>query len=233
MLELTNIFKGVRMDRESAQNVVSQYLKDFYSFALRKCANTEDAKDLTQDIALSSFRALLKRDVENIPAYLWQIAHNSLANYYRGKERKGIGIPIHDLSDEIPSSDSDIGDYLDEQESIRNLQSTIAYLSKVQRQVIILHYYEGKTINEIGDILNIPSGTIKWHLYEARKDLKKGMMKMVNKNQLKFNPISFSIMGLSGSVGSMGGTGNFFRSILSQNIAYCVYREGKKYYRNC
>lgn len=34
-------------------------------------------------------------------------------------------------------------------------------------------------------------------------------------------------MRTNGSLGSMGATANFFRSTLSQNIAYCVWREGK------
>ncbi len=32
-------------------------------------------------------------------------------------------------------------------------------------------------------------------------------------------------MGLCGSVGTMGGIGNFLRSALTQNIVYAVYRE--------
>ncbi len=46
-------------------------------------------------------------------------------------------------------------------------------------------------------------------------------------SELKFNPVKFDIMGFSGSVGTMGGTGSFFRSSLSQNIAYSVHKSSK------
>jgi hypothetical protein len=46
-------------------------------------------------------------------------------------------------------------------------------------------------------------------------------------SELKFNPINFAICGTNGSVGTMGGNGNFFRSALSQNIAYSVLHEAK------
>ena len=43
--------------------------------------------------------------------------------------------------------------------------------------------------------------------------------------ELKFNPISFSIIGMSGYDGTMGAAINFFRSALSQNIVYCIYKK--------
>lgn len=215
------------MDRTTAEEIVRQYLDKFYGFALKRTANTQDAEDLAQEISLNCFRALLNTEPENIPAFLWRIARNALSNYYRGKTKSALGISIDELTEVLPSSDEDVSEAIVRQDSIRRLQSGIAYLSKVQRRVVILHYYEGKGIREISELLNIPSGTVKWHLFEARSDLKKGMERVNSPSELKFNPVRFSIMGLSGSVGTMGGTANFFRSTLSQNIAYSVYREGK------
>ena len=50
---------------------------------------------------------------------------------------------------------------------------------------------------------------------------------MKNVQMQQFSPVAFSRMGFCGSAGSMGGTSAFFRSALTQNIAYCVYREAK------
>lgn len=137
-----------------------------------------------------------------------------------------MGIPIDELGDVLPSSD-DVSEMIVNQDAIRRLQNEVAYLSKLQRKIVILYYYEHKSIREISDFLDIPPGTIKWHLFEARLELKKGMDCMNYQSELKFNPVKFSLMGLSGSVGTMGGTANFFRSTLTQNIAYSVYREAK------
>ena len=76
-------------------------------------------------------------------------------------------------------------------------------------------------------MLDIPTGTVKWHLFEAKSEMKKGMESMRNVSELKFNPIKFDLMGINGSTGTMGSTANFFRSTLSQNIAYCVWKESK------
>ncbi|MCH5212710.1 MAG: hypothetical protein J1G06_06830, partial [Oscillospiraceae bacterium] len=53
------------------------------------------------------------------------------------------------------------------------------------------------------------------------------METMRNSGELKFNPVKFGLMGFNGRVGTMGGTNNFFRSALTQNIAYCIRREAK------
>jgi len=46
-------------------------------------------------------------------------------------------------------------------------------------------------------------------------------------SELTFNPIRFDFCGTSGSVGTKGSNANFFRSALSQNIAYVTLRQGK------
>ncbi|CEN78263.1 Uncharacterised protein [[Clostridium] sordellii] len=77
-------------------------------------------------------------------------------------------------------------------------------------------------------MLDISKGIVKWNLFEAKKELKKGMEKMDSKiSGLKFNPIKLSFMGVNGSIGREGGTSNLFKITLTQNIVYHVYNDGK------
>ena len=215
------------MTRDNAEKITTEYMKPIYGFALKRCANTQDAEDLTQEICLKVFRSMsMRNDIEIVSKFVWTVAHNALANYYRGKQSGGIGICIDDLSELLPSDD-DVPEHIIRDETESRLHREIAYLSKLQRKIVIAYYYENKKQDKIAMELGIPLGTVKWHLFEAKKDLKKGLETMRTSRELKFNPIRFTIMGLSGSVGTMGGTSNFFRSILSQNIAYCVLRQAK------
>ncbi|MDF2586929.1 MAG: hypothetical protein K0S41_770 [Anaerocolumna sp.] len=214
------------MNTQQAEKIVTEYVKKIYGFALKKTVNLQDAEDLAQDITLKLYSSLLIKDVDNINAFVWCIAHNTLVNYYRGKAKRSVGIPFSELEDMLSGSDDPVENFV-EAEMIKQLQNEIAYLSKIQRRIIILYYYEGKKQGEIAEILSIPVGTVKWHLFNAKQKMKKGMETMRNVSELKFNPIKFNIMGFIGSVGTMGGTSNFFRSTLSQNIAYCAYHEAK------
>lgn len=215
------------MKREQAEKITTEYLKSIYGFALKRCANFHDSEDLTQEIVLKVFRVLLHRDdIEATDKFIWTVAHNSLANYYRDKTKMMVGVPIDELVNIIPLDD-DTASGIIERESIDRLHMEIAYLSKLQRRIVIDFYYENKKQEEIAKQLDIPLGTVKWHLFEAKKDLKRGMDIMRQPSELKFNPIKFELCGTNGSPGTMGANNNFFRSALSQNIVYAVWKEDK------
>lgn len=215
------------MKRDLAEKITTEYLKPVYGFALKRCANLQDAEDLTQEIVLRAFRALLvKDDLDSPEKFIWTVAHNALANYYRDKTKTAIGVPIDELAELLPSEDDTTAGII-EKESIDRLHREIAYLSKLQRRIVIAYYFENKKQEAIANELCIPLGTVKWHLFEAKKDLKRGMDIMRQASELKFNPIKFDLCGMNGSPGTKGANSNFFRSALSQNIVYAVWKEDK------
>lgn len=215
------------MGDKTTEKIISEYMRPIYGFVLKRTANIQDAEDLTQDICLKIYRALLVRDdINSVEKFVWTVAHNALANYYRGKPKSYFG-NIDDIDEFYSNGDISPEESVIEDETAFKLRSEIAYLSKLQRKIVVLYYYAGKKQSEIAAILNIPLSTVKWHLSEAKNELKKGLDTMRNTNELKFNPIKFVLMGLAGSVGTMGGTQNFLRSALSQNIAYSVWRQAK------
>ena len=210
------------MNKQDAEKIITEYLKPIFGFALKRCKNVQDAEDLSQDIILKTFRALLiKDDIGDVRKFIWTIAHNTLSNYYRDSAKGVIGISIDEFTEVI--ADPDAGnDSDDNAESIRRLQNEIAYLSKLQRKILIAYYFENRKQADIAKELDIPLGTVKWHLFEAKKELKRGMDTMRKTSELKFNPIKFSLCGFSGSTGTKGSVGNFFRSPIVQNISYCI-----------
>ena len=56
------------MNSQQAEKTVTEYLKKLYGFCIRKTANLQDAEDLTQEITLKLYNALLVRDIDNINA---------------------------------------------------------------------------------------------------------------------------------------------------------------------
>lgn len=213
------------MNKQYAEKVITEYLKPIFGFALKRCKNVQDAEDLSQEIILKAYRTLISRDdIEQPDKFIWTIAHNALSNYYRDTSRQVIGIPIEDVEEIIADPDS-CKDEIDCRE-IDKLQKEIAYLSKLQRRIVIAYYFENKKQNEIAAELGIPLGTVKWHLFEAKKELKRGINTMRETSNLKFNPIKFESYGMNGNSGKKS-LDEFFRSALSQNICYCVRNDAK------
>lgn len=215
------------MKRERAEKLTTEYLKAIYGFALKRCANLQDAEDLTQEIVLKVFRSFICRDdIEAPDKFIWTVAHNTLSNYYRKKTKIALGIPMGDFV-ELLSLDNDTADDLVEKETVDRLHKEIAYLSKLQRKIVIAYYFENKKQETIATELGIPLGTVKWHLFEAKKNLKKGIDTMRQIGELKFNPIKFELCGMNGSPGTKGANSNLLRSTFSQNIVYSVWKEAK------
>ena len=213
------------MNRQDAEKIITEYLKPIFGFALKRCKNVHDAEDLSQNIVLKAFHALLiKDDIGDVSKFIWTIAHNTLSNYYRDAAKSVIGVSIDEVAEVIADPDSIFDD--DNADTICRLQSEIAYLSKLQRKIVIAYYFENRKQVDIAKDLGIPLGTVKWHLFEAKKELKRGMDTMRKTSELKFNPIKFHSYGINGTVGTKNND-EFFRSTLSQNICYCVRNEYK------
>ena len=215
-----------QVNRQDAEKIITQYLKPIFGFALKRCKSIQDAEDLSQEIVMRAFRALLIRDdIADVGKLIWTIAHNTLSNYYRDTARSMTGVSIDEVAELLaaPHSESDTDD---NGEAIRRLQDEIAYLSKLQRKIVIAYYFENRKQADIARGLGIPLGTVKWHLFEAKKELKRGMDTMRKTSELKFNPIRFHSYGINGRIGTKS-LDEFFRSALSQNICYCVRSTAK------
>lgn len=216
------------MNRQDAERITTEYVKPIYGFALKRCRTLQDAEDVSQEIILKTFRVLLnKEDIGDVGKFIWTIAHNTLSNYYRDKGVAVVGLSIDEVPESLWDGKEDILSGFVAQETAVKLQSEIAYLSKLQRRIVIAYYYENKKQGEIAEELGIPAGTVKWHLFEAKKDLKRGMETMRTAGELKFNPVKFAMCGTNGTEGSRGSNREFFRSTLAQNIAYAVWKEPK------
>ncbi len=214
------------MNRQDVEKTITEYLKPIFGFALKRCKSIHDAEDLSQEIAIRAFRALLiKDDVADMGKFIWTVAHNTLSNYYRDAAKSMVGVSIDEVAELIADPDSEL-DTDDNTETIRRLQTEIAYLSKLQRRIVIAYYFENRKQADIATELGVPLGTVKWHLFEAKKELKRGMDTMRKASELKFNPIKFHSYGINGSIGTKS-PDEFFRSTLSQNICYCVRNTAK------
>ena len=207
------------MRRHEAENIITEFLPPVFGFALKRCKSVQDAEDLS--IVLKAFRSLLiKDDVVDPDRFIWTIAHHALSNYYRDAAKSMIGIPLDEVEERIADPQTEIGAG-DDAETLRRLQKELAYLSKLQRKIVTAYYFENRKQADIARELRLPVGTVKWHLFEAKKELKRGMDTMRTAGELQYNPIRFHSYGVNGCIGTKS-PDEFFRSALSQNICYCV-----------
>ena len=174
------------MNKHTAVVTITGYLKPIYGFALKRCKSIEDAEDLSQEIMLKAFRALISKDnIGDVSKFIWTIAHNTLSNYYRDNAKNMVGVSVDEVAELIADPDS-VTDADESYETIRRLQSEIAYLSKLQRKILIAYYFENRKQADIAISFGVPLGTVKWHLL-AEKWQTKRTNRRTKKSFIYFN----------------------------------------------
>ena len=103
------------------------------------------------------------------------------------------------------------------------LRREIAFLTETRRTIVYAYYYENKSIALISAERGIPSGTVKWHLNQARHELRKGFNMERNIGKLGIKPIQAVNFGHDGDPGANGGPEFYLGDRLNLNIVYSVY----------
>ena len=131
-----------------------------------------DARDACQDAFASAWRELPRlRDPARFDAWLDRIVVNRCRTLLRRRKARVREISIDDAGDPSPelTGPSPIEALADED----LVRSALARLSPDQRLVLVLHHGEGRPVKEIASLIGVPSGTVMWRLYKARKALEK------------------------------------------------------------
>lgn len=211
------------MRKEEADRIIEQYIKPIYGFAMNKTRNIGEAEELSSKIILQVYDVLIKKEsFIDLNSYIFKIAHNVWTRYIDERVKLSNNLHIEEVN---VLCEGDIAKDIIKGEMAGKLRLEIAFLSKQQREIVILHYYNGLKLKEIAEKLDLSEGTVKWHLYESKKEMKKGMEVMRTVGNLGVNPIKFNNMGHDGQPGKKGDTEDFLRKIITQNIAYAAYHE--------
>ena len=220
---LWRLFGGF-MDKQFADQMIEQFQTKFFGFALSKCQNMQEAEELAARITCEAYVTMRQvEEVYNWEGYLYRIASNIYAKYVQEqKKNDSKDVELLDFSDEF-----DFEKELLHKEELQAIKKEIAWLGKRHREIVILHYYHNKKLGEIAKQLEIPEGTVKWHLSDAKKQLKKGMEQMREKGRLGIEPIELGTMGNIGTPGTLGDINYFLNSKLRKNIVYAAYYEPK------
>jgi RNA polymerase sigma factor (sigma-70 family) len=130
-------------------------------------ADEADARDAAQETFVAAWRQLGGlRESERFDAWLQRIAINASRMSLRARSRRRVR--------EIPSAEVEaVATHAraDERSDARLLDVALARLPVDQRALLVLHHLEGRPLDEIAAILEIPVGTAKSRLFAARRAL--------------------------------------------------------------
>ena len=167
------------MDNNLFEKLISPHVNAVERFVYYKISNVEDAKDIIQDVWLTSVRRInLLSDVSKIKAWLIRIAANKCVDYYRKKQDNITYLDDIDYSENKQKSVK-IADKLIYEEKFEQ-DNIFDDVSGKDRTILKLYYADGMKIQEIAQELKIPAGTVKSRLFKARESFRQSYIKNNN-----------------------------------------------------
>jgi RNA polymerase sigma factor (sigma-70 family) len=176
-------------DEKEFENIVNDNKLAVYSTVLANLSSSGEVDDIVQETfiyAYYNFQTL--RDINKLTSWLCGIARNKSRTFNRGRKNLKSLDALQDY--EIPPVETAEDIYIKNYERAEIMRG-VNNLSDKLRETVILYYMGEKSTVEISRILEIPEGTVRFRLAEARKKLKKELINIMSneKKEIASNEI--------------------------------------------
>lgn len=160
--------------------LVEQHQKLVWHLVYRMVQHPEDTRELSQEVFLKVHRSLHQFRFDSaLSTWIGRIAFSVAARHLQRKR-----IPLVDnVSDEYDDTPLDrVGDEFDLEAACadEDLQQKMAQamegMPPLLRTALTLYYLDERSVVEVADIMDVPVGTVKSHLYRARQELRQRLL---------------------------------------------------------
>ncbi len=164
------------------KNEISNYTEYLFSVALKKYGNLTDAEDLAQEVILAALSYKNRGGmITNMQSWLSSTLNHKWNDMLRKKYKLptvSIDMVAEEFEEEITSDSI----------TAEQVRREIAYLAKLQRDVVVKHYLQGKKVQDIADELDVPKGTVLSRLSSGREQIRKGLETMEQYEKQSYIP---------------------------------------------
>jgi RNA polymerase sigma-70 factor (ECF subfamily) len=148
---------------------MNTYAKRVFNMAYQFCGSRQEAEDLTQEIFLKLYNSLSKFDFQkNFTAWLLTLTKNYLIDEYRRTKWEKTQRDEFDERLLTQASFSGPEDTMVQKETRALIWAGLNRLSSEMRMAVILRDLQGRSYEEMAEILKLPLGTVKSRVNRAR-----------------------------------------------------------------
>lgn len=165
-MEKRLIRRAQKGDMQAYEELFGMYELELYKLAFVYAKNKENALDLVQEVAYRSCKYIKSlKEPAYYKTWLIRILMNCASDYSKKH-------PVHaEMEPELYIAEPD--ESLDVKVT---LEGVMQYLSKEEKDVVLLKYYEDFTFEQIAEVLELKLGTTKTILYRALKKLRAALV---------------------------------------------------------
>lgn len=167
--------RGIRSGKkEYLTEAAEKYYDDIYRFCCFETGNAEDSYDLAQETFLRFIRYAGDFSYRNLKGYLLTVAMNVCRDYFHRENGKSIrenGTEEELLSraepgEHGPEAAAERDDYTD------RLLNALSGLPQIQRDAILLHYFQELKYREIARLTGTGTATVKSRVRQGMSKLR-------------------------------------------------------------
>lgn len=171
-------------DQRAFGALIDRYKARIYHTTLRILGNREDAEEAAQDTFVRAYRGLEHfREDSTFSTWIYRICVNTCLNLLESRKRfKAQDIdstPIEELP-YIESPESHFG----EEDLQSRVFSSMKNLPEKYRTVLVLYHMQHLAYQEIAEIMQMPLGSVKTHLFRARAMLREQVLREFSREEL-------------------------------------------------
>lgn len=183
-----NVLKAQNGDKKALEYIINETGSYVYYYCLSLLKDEEKANDAVQDIYVTVLNKL--SSVKNPNAFLgWLKAVT--ANYCKDIFAKSV--TEEELTEDFEDTDIQIipENSVETNEICNIIRNVVDKLPNVQRECVLMYYFQQLSVKEISDVLEVKEGTVKSRLYTARKAIKSEFEKIGKENLLALIPTAY------------------------------------------
>ncbi len=165
-------------DQEAFAVLVQRHQRRVFNLSWRMLQDYEDASEITQESFLAAWQGLPAfRGEARFTTWLYRITYNCcLQQLERRKRERSLqaAVQAEQLLEERNKKQAE--DALEQRDRQVIVREQLEQLPARYRGVLILRHFQELTYEEMANILSMPVGTVKIHLFRARNLLKKRLL---------------------------------------------------------
>ena len=176
--------KIAKYDSRALEELYERYSPLLYTLIRKISPDTSTAENILVEVFAIIWKNIDKFDFETGNVYTWivSLTRNRAVDSLRRSRDSAANLDFYDDDYEsffiLPTLASDI-DTLDVKTGVKvkdKVEKALAKLTDAQKYVIHLAYYEGFTLKEIADKLNIPVETVRTKVLTAMHNLRDNLL---------------------------------------------------------
>ena len=150
--------------------IQDELIENTYLFCAKRISDSEEAGDLAQDILYEALRVIATgKTFVSFYSWYWRMARNKYADYVAHKQN--LALPI-EMVGGVAVQDPKPLERLIDAEELSFLNYSLSRLTSMYREMMIRFYLKEQSVAKIARELDIPEGTVKRRLFDAKNTLK-------------------------------------------------------------